>query len=291
MAYNFSFADNGLYGAEDLNKITSRLVTEGVQDTFENGTPYNLSAFNESGALLYTEGVVPESVLTLKVVSGNGENTILINPGTAFFKDGSVIEIEEGGHELSFVSGVKNYVYLKNNLVSENASYPVCSESIPTGDFVLLAEIEENGEILDKRTYAKGKLPGYASSSGYRMQITDTINTNDMEKSGYQYKVTKTYEIGDGAFNFVISMAYPNAASNSNGCLGVYDLSDKRCISFAGIGSDCMRSLGALYLFRNNLGYCYAGVSISNGILTLNITYYNDITDINQSIPINLYLV
>ena len=40
MSYKYSFADNETYNAADVNKITSRLVSSGVSDPFENGKPY-----------------------------------------------------------------------------------------------------------------------------------------------------------------------------------------------------------------------------------------------------------
>ena len=142
MSYKYSFADNEIYSADDVNKITKRLVSSGIEDSFADGVAYNVSKFNEAGKLLHTSGVVPESCLTLKVTH-LGENTVLINPGIAFFDDGSVIEINDGGEELTYTEGVVNYVYLKNNLESANISYPCCTPDEPEGDYVLLATIDE----------------------------------------------------------------------------------------------------------------------------------------------------
>ena len=51
MSYSFSFCDNAVYSAADVNKITSRLVTSGIEDPFTDGVPYNLSAFNDALSL------------------------------------------------------------------------------------------------------------------------------------------------------------------------------------------------------------------------------------------------
>ena len=115
MSYKFSFADNMVYSASDINEITKRLVTSGIEDSFTDGVAYNVSRFNEAGKLLYTSGVVPENCFTLKVIKAS-DTEVLINPGLAFFNDGATIEIEAGGEILPFVSGSKNYVYLKNDL-------------------------------------------------------------------------------------------------------------------------------------------------------------------------------
>lgn len=291
MAYNFSFADNGIYGAEDLNKITSRLVSSGVEDSFTDGVPYNLSSLNESGTLLYSNGAVPESVFTLKVVSGNSDNTVLINPGTAFFNDGSVIEIEAGGHELEFTVGAKNYVYLKNDLVTSNTSYPVCSVESPSGDFIPLAEIEENGTITDKRIYAKGKLPGYASNANTFLTITDSVVMID----GIAEK-TKTYDVGNNNFHFLVFHVQGKKDSYHlyNSFLGIYNFETGEYMSFNSEDSSngwIFHSITDLIIYQDpkqeGSYFARATVSLEDGKLTLNISYTNN--DI-WSFPIKMYL-
>lgn len=300
MSYNFSFADNAVYSAADVNKITSRLVTAGVEDPFTDGVPYNLSAINEAGTLIYTEGVVPETVNTLKVTRGTEEGTVLINPGTAFFADGSVIEIESGGETLSYTAGMKHYVYLKNDLVNTNTSYPVCSAEEPAGDFVLLAEVAEDGAITDKRTYARGKLPGYASNSGYPTNITDTVDISDYERYTYEsgsttiltgiYKGTKTYNIGNNNYRYVLSYIEPRSSTDNYSCLGFYNLTDGSCVSFAGNDSrSCYDMRDGLYLYHDEDFHAWGTFSITGSVLTANISCYN--TKSRKSLPVNLYLV
>lgn len=226
MAYNYSFADNEIYSANDLNAITKRLITTGIEDSFSDGVAYNVSRFNEQGNLLYTSGVVPENCLTLKVVH-DGEDKILINPGVAFFADGAVIEVEEGGESLSFVNGAKNYVYLKNDLHNKNVCMPVCTTEEPTGDFVLLAEIDENGNISDKRVYAKGKLPGYQSLGNEILNIKDKIEVTFISPgSGYG---SKTYDIGNNNLRYIFTVSWPG--DNEYGTIGVYDIANDRYLS------------------------------------------------------------
>ncbi len=291
MSYKFSFADNGVYGADDINKITKRLVTSGVEDSFENGVPYNLSALNEAGTLLYTNGVVPETVSTLKVVTGSGENTILINPGTAFFNDGSIIEIEVGGHELSFTAGVKNYVYLKNDLISKNASYPECSVYAPSGDFVLLAEIEEDGTIKDKRTYAMGKLPGYQSNQGYPFKIKDTLTLK--KQSNGLYGATVSYNIGNNAYNYIFTSRkgtdfYDNGTTyHIHTLTGVYDIVNSKYLSFFNTSYlTPIVTKSFFVLYTQDTGYAKATISIDEGVLTLNVESQGNIS----VVPIDIYL-
>ena len=293
MAYNFSFKDNETYGAEDINNITKRLVTSGVSDVFENGTPYNLLALNDLGAVLYTSGAVPETVNSLKV-SRLTEDKLLINPGMAFFADGAVFEVLAGGEEIACSTSAKQYVYLKNDLINSNVCYPACTIEAPTGDYVLLAEINENGEITDKRTYAKGKLPGYSSNSNYVMKIEDTVYFENSSST-----VTKTYNIGSNKYNFILAYngTYGGSANDVYDCtLAVYDISKGTYISLYKNLSGGMAYSNRLdfYCSCNHATYgnAYAQVSISGGVLTLTLRLTNTNSNSNKglSVPLNLYL-
>ncbi len=263
--YKYWFADNESYGAQDVNKMVSRLVTSGVADPFKNGVPYNLSKLNSAGALLYTSGVVPETVHTLKVVPA-GQNKVLIQPGTAFFSDGAVIEVEAGGHELEVVSGAKHYVYLKNDLVSANTCYPACTTDEPTGDFVMLAEVSAIGEITDRRVYAKGKLPGYASNGLSSLEIKDELSMK------HGQTITKTYDVGANAYRALVAVNFKSAYA----LLSMHSFEDGNSLSYFGIGAGSRGALNSFSLYKGAADNASASVSLSNGKLTLNITYHSD---------------
>ncbi|MBR4874657.1 MAG: hypothetical protein IKU87_02415 [Clostridia bacterium] len=286
MAYNFSFKDNETYGAEDINNITKRLVTSGISDVFKNGTPYNLLALNDLGAVLYTSGAVPETVNSLKVTRLT-DDKLLINPGMAFFADGAVFEVLAGGEEIACLKGTKQYVYLKNDLINSNVCYPACTESMPTGDCVLLAEISENDEITDKRTYAKGKLPGYASNENYVLEIKDTVEIKDSVS-----EAKKTYNIGANTYRFLLVMQKGEGGDKGEMCLGIYDFTDGTYISF-GVHSNSARCLDTekLTLWHRYDRFLKGTVSFANGVLTLGVEYFDyTATKRNLTVPINLYL-
>ncbi len=285
MSYHFNFADNAEYSAADVNKITSRLVTAGVEDPFTDGVSYNLSKFNEAGTLLYTEGVVPETVNTLRVVKAEEEGTVVISPGAAFFHDGAVMEIEDGGHSLSYTAGVKQYVYLKNDLLNTNTCYPVCSVDAPTGDYVLLAEISEKGEITDKRTYAKGKLAGYASNDCYIMKIEDTVTP-----TGESETFTKTYDIGNNHYTYLLAMTETSSATDRWGCLGIYNFASGTYMSFYGNPYQWYGSFEKLQLYEENSVSADATITVSDGTLTLKIKYLSEFNSSVGPFPITLYL-
>ena len=172
MSYKYYYFDDQTVGAEDLNKLVNLFVTDGVADNFENGTPYNISKLGEVIYSNATEGVVPETYDTLRVSTESG--FIYIEPGVAFFKDGTVIEIT-AREQLSYPENTSVYVYLESDGL-KNIAQPVVSESLPEGNIVPLAKISDSGEITDLRLFSKGKVPSfYASSAGLHIDRTTTI--------------------------------------------------------------------------------------------------------------------
>ena len=220
MSYEYGFADNIAYGAEDINKLVRSLVSSGVSDGFENGRSYNAEDINGIVKTVCSDGVVPDSVDTLKVSKiSNGK--IAIASGLAFFADGSTIRVTSA-HEMSYTQGVKNYVYLKQDLTEQNRSYPVCSENGPSGDYVLLAEIEPDGSVTDKRKYAQGKYPGYQSNANGTMVIEKDIQIN--EKSG---SISFTIDMGTNNYSRVFVVADKYLSDEAfDGRMGVYSLTD-----------------------------------------------------------------
>lgn len=289
MSYSFSFADNATYSATDVNRITSRLVTRGVTDPFKDEVPYNLSKFNEAGTLIYTDGAVPDSVNTLKVTV-NG-STATINHGTAFFSDGASITIELGGHTLSLIDGAVNYVYLKNDLIASNECYPVVSTEAPTRIDVPLAEICD-GVVTDKRKYAMGKLPGYASNANYRLLIQDTVETDGRTIP------SKTYDIGNNNYIMLFSKySEPRGATGGGSVsMAAYCFSDGTYLSAGVESSRGRREDDCLELWRDGSITIRATVSVAeaNGVkqLTLNFNFFNDGSSVKppREFPLELYL-
>lgn len=228
MAYQYSFADNSEYGAEDLNSLVSSLVSSGVADGFEDGTAYNASKLNDVISTVYSAGVVPSSVSTLRVTK-TSDGVISIAPGLAFFADGSTIKITSA-ETLSYEAGSKNYVYLKQDLTAQNRNYPACTTTAPTGDFVLLAEISAQGEITDKRTYAKGKVPGYQSNANVCMVSAQSICDNGKDLDATSGTVEFSLDLGTNNYSRVFCIQTgKNSGFDSDGAygsLGVYSLTD-----------------------------------------------------------------
>lgn len=189
MGYSACYLDNKTYGAEDLNRTVSQLVTGGVADPFTDGLPYNLTKLNDVIYSISSDGVVPDGVSTLKCTINTSAKTVTIAPGTAFFQNGSTITVDVDGVVLPYTAGTVNYVYVQAD-ESLNVISPACSTTAPSGDYVMLAEISATGVLTDKRKYAQGKVPGYQSNAGTCMKISDTVMLQRESNSDYTGQYT-----------------------------------------------------------------------------------------------------
>lgn len=204
MPYKSTFHDNASYGASDVNAALAQLVTSGIADPLKDGVPYNASKLNGIIYAVSTAGVVPETDTACKCILNTDAHTVRISAGTAFFADGSRITFDMEGETLPYTPGREQYVYLLA-APEENRCYPVCSAAEPSGDYVMLAEISADGTLADRRTYAKGKLPGYQSNVGAMMKIDDTLTLNVTPSSSKDYGPEQyTIHLGINSYSYLI---------------------------------------------------------------------------------------
>jgi len=161
--FKYTFFDNQLIGVDHLNEITSRLVSGGVSAVY-SGADFSVSDINNSNAAILCGGVVPESDSNLKIVP-LGAGRFLINPGVCFFDDGTTMEVLSGGEEISVPSGQARYVYLTSDQNRMKCYVEITEGEKQSGVFQLLGFIDETGAVSDRRVYARGKVPGFYSSS------------------------------------------------------------------------------------------------------------------------------
>ena len=168
MGYTETFMDNAIYGASDINGIIKKLSTQGISIEFEDilndGVSYTPSDLNQLFAAIVSDGVTKDSCRV--VLSGENIN---VSEGTIVFSDGSTITVDSSGVLLPVTAGAKNYVYAVSE-PSLNRNSLKCGTSAPTGDYVMLAEVE-NGVVTDKRKFAASKFV-----AGYNMHEIFTMN-------------------------------------------------------------------------------------------------------------------
>lgn len=262
--YKYGFFDNQLIGVDHLNEITARLVSGGVSAVY-SGADFNVSEINNSNMAMLTGGVVPEGDFNLKVTAlGNGK--YLINPGLCFFDDGTSMKILSGGEEIAVPVGTKRHIYLTSDQNRMECYVEALENQKQSGQFVYLAVIDEGGTITDKRTYARGRLPGfYASSDGLEVNITET----------YTEGVYSAFEIPVGEGNF------KHLCITGGGSVFYCEFENGISKNHDGINGD---SFWIVYDVYGNIGNieCNKNVKIENGKLLIacrgNIKKYKSAT-------------
>ena len=191
MGYKYSFMDNETYGADDINAAISRLTTKGVT---VYPTDQNLiDAMNGVISAVATPGVDYNQYSCVVSIENNN---IKISPGTVFFENGISMVIDSDGEILPLEYNI--YVYLYYDKI-RNSCYPCASENIPENNYVLLAYIDETGNIKDMREYATSKL---APNSEIKIStfITDLKYSTDTSPE----EVLATINVGYTSYRHVV---------------------------------------------------------------------------------------
>ncbi len=182
MSYITSFMDGESYGSEDINKVVSRFVTSGIEDPFIDGEPYNVRRLNDLSKPVTTRGVIGSESNAMQVIKVGEE--FYISPGTAFFGNGSTLEVTENEPILLSDFSSTNYVYLVSS-EEENRNYIAVNTSEPDitdENIVMLCEIASDGTITDRRCYATGKLRGLYQDNEFAfksIRIQDTVTFDE----------------------------------------------------------------------------------------------------------------
>lgn len=166
MAYSYDFKDDVVYGADDINAIRASILTKGVIE--ESQTSCIVTATDDG---------------------------VIINKGQAIFEDGCRIEVDEEGAKVQVTAGVRNYVYFYNNILGGLCEVK-SDVTVPSGDYILLAEVDEEGNIWDKREFAQLKTADaerYAASFSGKvlvhnnMEVGEVIGEIELPKSNCSY--------------------------------------------------------------------------------------------------------
>lgn len=190
MAYKCSFLDNQMYSAQDVNDIFARITSGGVVFTDTGYTFGDLNAA-QSGV---TYGGVTRDINSCRVIKSG--NTYKISKGACFMNDGSAIIFDSDGQEIEITSGVLNYVYLKRR-TDINSIEIVVSVAQGDEDCIPLAEIDEKGEIFDRRKYARAKID--LPVGGKLRELTANFS-----QCASNVSETVTFDMGDGDFGYAI---------------------------------------------------------------------------------------
>ena len=270
MGYTYNFFDNQLIGVDELNKITKTLVKAGV--TQESPEITSVEELNGFIANAIVSGGLLSGPNTQLQVSNNGNCTLKIAPGEAILPDGRIFTVDVKGTVISYTAGQINYVYVVSDL-SKNEVYPVAyTTQQANGNYILLAEVAEDGTVTDKRTYAIGKVTNnyFSLTSPGRIIIENQLVTKNAN--------VRTYEIPDNIKSLIIEAEEPGY---SEWFYMHYDLENNRIIT------DCGTNYHGYYIVNafkgSGSGNSYGrsatysvDVNRTNGLLTLNFDMHND---------------
>ncbi len=167
MSVTYSFMDDSVYGADDINYAFSKLTTEGVS-LFKYDKGNNpLTSLNDAVKGFIEPGVEIYNPDACKVNYDSENNKYTIGVGSAFMIDGSSVSIDTEPYDISDkVAEIRK---------SGNADIWVCFyRNIPMNRIEILAEdnyknfnsqysvplakISSNNTVVDMRTFAKTKM-------------------------------------------------------------------------------------------------------------------------------------
>lgn len=167
-AAGFAAFGEDKFGVDELNGITQALVTKGI-----------LQTGNECKA----------------VKSGERIN---IQDGIIVFESGAKKKIEEAV-TLEMMNNA--YIYALNN-TAQNQIQLIVSQTQPTeGDYVMIAQTDADGELIDKRKFAVGK---YAPAE-VNFEVKKTVQVYLDSSAPEQY-----VECGFGGFTYFLYTDYQN---------------------------------------------------------------------------------
>ncbi len=167
MGYKSSFLDNEIYGAEDVSRVFSHLVSGGVV-----AYPENLTVAQSIDAMtseITTEGVSGYGGLAVtKTATG-----VKIGEGAGFFESGVLVEVDADGVELEMMENSDAYIYFAYEK-DFNRVEAYASAQSPTGDVLLLALVSASGGVTDLRSYANSKLVLNVPNYYYDFTVTNS---------------------------------------------------------------------------------------------------------------------
>ncbi len=166
MAINYSFIDSNVYGTEDINDIARSLTGAGVTP-FASKDSYNVSDLNNMTSALVGAGVQLDGCKCSAENIGTADMTVTVAQGIIFFESGVRLTVDEEGYILPIIPNTAGYIYAHYSPSLQKADI-LFTAALPTdGECVLLANVLENGTVVDRRTFARSKVATMGSNAEY----------------------------------------------------------------------------------------------------------------------------
>ena len=186
-----NFPDNQAVTVDMLNDIAVDLGAAGFAAFGEN--KFGVDELNGITQALVTEGILQTGNGCKAVKSGESIN---IQDGIIVFESGAKKKIEEAV-TLEMMNNA--YIYALNN-EAQNQIQLIVSQTQPTeGDYVMIAQTDADGKLIDKRKFAVGK---YAPAE-VNFKVEKTVQVNLTTSAPEQY-----VECGFGGFTYFLYTDY-----------------------------------------------------------------------------------
>ena len=207
-----TFEDNTVVTAEDLNNIAVDLG-DATFSAFSN-SKFGVDKLNEITADLVDKGVLTTGDKCEPVVS-NGK--VYIKSGVIVFGSGAKIKITEPVEITAILGG---YIYGYNDTLTGKASI-VCNTETPTiGDFVMLAQIDNSGNVIDKRTLCEAKALKNADFSIQTFSNVSIVQGDYVD--GVLSLVSGEINLGTTALRRMVGFRVPNITSPNKKDINCY---------------------------------------------------------------------
>lgn len=220
MGLHYSFVDDESYGTEDINNITGELTGAGIAP-FPTKDSYSTSDLNGLTSALVGSGT---SLDGCKCTYSAENGTVTVAQGIIFFGNGTRLRVDEDGYSVGVTNGAAGYVYAVCNTAVQTAEIKFAAALPASGDYVALCQLTADGNIYDKRVFARSKVATFGTNATYEFAFTDETVT----ESGSGCSIV--LPVNAGKFNYIVT-TNSHVDKTYNYTFGVYDLKNEKWIS------------------------------------------------------------
>lgn len=180
--FRYTFVNDTVYSTDDINDITKNLTGAGIAP-FQTKDSYTEEDLNGLTAALTTSGTAGDSCRCTK-----DGNTVKIAEGILYFENGVTLTVDSAGYSVDVPKNSEGYVYAHFDTVTNTADIVFAEELPASGYHVTLAEVSSAGELTDRRTYARSRVPSFGAKTPLHYSVSGgTEYTPDINLSDYCY--------------------------------------------------------------------------------------------------------
>lgn len=255
MAITYSFVDNAVYGADDINGITGNLSGAGIAP-FLTKESYNVSDFNVLTAEAVEAGVSLEGCKCTLLDSGTEKMKVTVAQGIVFFESGVTLTVDSEGYTISLSPNTAGYVYAHYSPSLQKADILFAASLPLDGEYVVLAEISVNGDIEDKRVFARSKIATMGRNVSLKASFEDIEPVLIKEENGNRsYAVAVARGVDLSNFNYALVTSGEFSSELPYACF--YDLANGEAM-FSLYGSRGTAAVSDIFMTAINYSMWYA---------------------------------